>query len=47
MTWEIKINRDECPYLKEVGTPPHKELKCENFDNRTYICSEYQCPKKV
>lgn len=46
MSWEIKLNWDECAYLKEIADI----LKCTHIKNKTSRipkCNEKNCPIKV
>lgn len=46
MSWEIKLNWDECPYLKDLGDI----LKCRHIKSRKLSripkCNKKNCPIK-
>ncbi len=42
--WEVKVRRDECPYVQAFL---HDNWKCRNTKNKSHICNEKNCPNKV
>jgi len=50
MSWEIKINWDECPYLTQLSKDV---FKCEHISNKgdkylgIRICNKRTCPLKI
>lgn len=39
MSWEIKIDWDTCPYLKDYDG----KLHCNNSENKTFQCKKENC----
>ena len=52
MSWEIKLNWDECAYLNNKrDREEYKNLKryeiCGHIKNKTHVCNKKLCPIKV
>nr|BDI55161.1 MAG: hypothetical protein [uncultured archaeon] len=46
MSWEIKVNWDECNYLKRIDEFP-SYLGCNHILNKSHECNKKNCPIKV
>ncbi len=43
MSWEIIVNWDVCPYLKDYN----RKFHCNNVKNKMFQCKKENCPIKV